>query len=729
MRAEPNKQKNDVPSVMDAASSKKSSFFHKKTKGELHKDIPLWGLLSFASAVFLFGINIKSMFIVIVFPLLILLSIWVKSRINLSRNIELIAPLILAVIFVVIYQGGQPLQSLNYVSGINILIYLLTVWLYFMILAMVYKVKKTNEIYLAYISSAIILLFSFLYSPWRIDMFNSTVFINIAVFLIYGLSSCLFYLDMMFLSSKIVKTETPFAKAKVLWLYLIIPLVIFLSLGAGQLIKSHEYLAVYFVMDKFRARPPVTGFSNNAMLGIMENMAESDKIVLRIYSTEPMHKIKGRTYNTYKNGRWEADAQRKSLTPMKSYPKELREALKDQSLTIFSAPEIVINNMPEKGFGSQLYYVFMPANINLFLPETPAAAAVNLSSLYEDSLGSLFSSLNSIDYYEMITLNPSEYYELKETDKPGRGDTIIPKELWHDFNKIAVDAAGGLETEAGRAYAIEKYLKENYNYQLGIRLTERNMDPVHEFLLFKRDAHCEYFASAMTLLLRSIDIPARYVTGLVVHEYNSAGGYYIVRERDAHAWVEVFDYNHGWVEFEPTPFAGLPQNVFKHKDNLWDHYFFFIQRIYRYLKAGSFQKLAELIYNRLALLTLKDISAILFFIIIFLSWFKRKEIVFFLKQRQKQKVSDKNTIENRLLSLLNVFDKKLEKAGIYRPRHLTLTEYFEYIKVQGVQGENLELCSQFINQYAKLRYACDENNENHEKSTELLVDILNRMVL
>src|SRR5262249_38312627 len=77
--------------------------------------------------------------------------------------------------------------------------------------------------------------------------------------------------------------------------------------------------------------------------------------------------------------------------------------------------------------------------------------------------------------------------------------------------------------------------------------------PVSTFLFETKSGHCEYFASAMALLLRASGIPTRMVNGFLMGEYNPVGDDYIVRQSDAHSWVEVYLPGSGWVEFDPTP--------------------------------------------------------------------------------------------------------------------------------------------------------------------------------
>jgi len=108
-----------------------------------------------------------------------------------------------------------------------------------------------------------------------------------------------------------------------------------------------------------------------------------------------------------------------------------------------------------------------------------------------------------------------------------------------------------------RARRLESHLTESYSYTLNFvgRSTE---NPIEDFLFRYKSGQCEYFASAMVLMLRSQGIPARLVTGFLGGEYNPFEGYYIVRENNAHAWVEAYLPGEGWRIFDPTPPAGRP---------------------------------------------------------------------------------------------------------------------------------------------------------------------------
>jgi transglutaminase-like putative cysteine protease len=150
----------------------------------------------------------------------------------------------------------------------------------------------------------------------------------------------------------------------------------------------------------------------------------------------------------------------------------------------------------------------------------------------------------------------------------------LPTRLDPRIPALASKVAAGSKNEYDKAANIESYLKAHYAYTLDLS-GPRARDPLANFLFVRRAGHCEYFASAMTMMLRSIGIPARYVTGFLPGEFNDIGGDYIVRESDAHAWVEVYFPDYGWMTFDPTPAgSGEHSGFFGRLSLYWDWFQF-----------------------------------------------------------------------------------------------------------------------------------------------------------
>jgi len=110
----------------------------------------------------------------------------------------------------------------------------------------------------------------------------------------------------------------------------------------------------------------------------------------------------------------------------------------------------------------------------------------------------------------------------------------------------------GATTPFDQAQAITRWLRQNITYDLAIEAPPQGAEPIDWFLFESRRGYCNYYASAMVLMLRSLDIPARMAVGFAQGEFDPVTGQYVVRERNAHAWPEVYFPNYGWIEFEPT---------------------------------------------------------------------------------------------------------------------------------------------------------------------------------
>ncbi|MEO8276584.1 MAG: DUF3488 and transglutaminase-like domain-containing protein [Thermoanaerobaculia bacterium] len=127
--------------------------------------------------------------------------------------------------------------------------------------------------------------------------------------------------------------------------------------------------------------------------------------------------------------------------------------------------------------------------------------------------------------------------------------------------RIAELAAGwaGAGTPLERARRIERHLLFEYGYTLEF-IGRGGNQPIENFLFVAKRGHCEYFASAMVLLLRSQGIPARLVTGFYGAEYTAWERSWVVRQSNAHAWVEGYVPEKGWIVFDPTPPVGRPSS-------------------------------------------------------------------------------------------------------------------------------------------------------------------------
>jgi protein-glutamine gamma-glutamyltransferase len=171
----------------------------------------------------------------------------------------------------------------------------------------------------------------------------------------------------------------------------------------------------------------------------------------------------------------------------------------------------------------------------------------------------------SISRYEadsdISKATPAQLRTAESTVPPLLGDAYLRlPPLDPRVPRLAEEITHSANNNYDKAAALEHYLRTHYGYTLELPRTLPK-DPVANFLFERKQGHCEYFASAMAVMLRTIGIPSRVVTGFRSDEFNDVTANYVIRAKDAHAWVEVFFPGFGWETFDPTPAGagGTPQ--------------------------------------------------------------------------------------------------------------------------------------------------------------------------
>lgn len=195
-------------------------------------------------------------------------------------------------------------------------------------------------------------------------------------------------------------------------------------------------------------------------------------------------------------------------------------------------------------------------------------------------------------------------------------DGITPR-----LQELANDLASGTLSISQRVESIRKLLHETTEYSL-VEISAGEMDPVEHFLFVSQAGTCEHYASAMTLLLRAMNIPARPVSGFTFGEWNDSGKFFTIRQRHAHAWVELFYPGHGWVTYDPTPGDAL-ESGFEVSEgvlrDLWETYegfwFTYIYNFDNQIQYSGFRRLMNTLPEYLdfiMLMVFNVYSAILF---------------------------------------------------------------------------------------------------------------------
>jgi transglutaminase-like putative cysteine protease len=210
------------------------------------------------------------------------------------------------------------------------------------------------------------------------------------------------------------------------------------------------------------------------------------------------------------------------------------------------------------------YHVFAePSGTSVFfLAEHPLTLAGNYRMVATDSSAAAFNMdrEHQVSAYDGTSLSDDRFEKAARRPVPALPPPMASvylalPDLDPRIPLLARDITAAATSDEERTSAVEGYLSRTYAYTLQLPQTEPR-DPLANFLFERKRGHCEYFAASMTVLLRTLGIPARLVNGFHGGEFNDVSGEYIIRAREAHSWVEAYIAGRGWVSYDPTPAAG-----------------------------------------------------------------------------------------------------------------------------------------------------------------------------
>jgi transglutaminase-like putative cysteine protease len=252
---------------------------------------------------------------------------------------------------------------------------------------------------------------------------------------------------------------------------------------------------------------------------------------------------RGLVFDTYRDGQWTAS--NRGYVELQPYvPPRFLPPAPPNNLGTFVQTFRVLRPLP--GVISAAYPIQ-----SLYVP---------VAALRQDAYGTFRtpSSLRPGQTYSVVSYLPNlSAQELQKapfaSGAPG-GDYLESGALSLQARSLARQAVEGhTETLFDTVMALTNYLQSNFQYSQQLGHVPPGRDPVDWFLFDVKIGYCEQFATAETLMLRSLGIPARLATGYSTGDYDPVLDQSVVRERDAHAWVEVWFPDHGWVPVDPSP--------------------------------------------------------------------------------------------------------------------------------------------------------------------------------
>ncbi len=478
----------------------------------------------------------------------------------LATSKKLVIPERWTTVLTVVYAGFYLLDYLL-LSG-SFLIATVHLVLFVMVVRMFSTARDRDYYFLAVLAFAMVLAAAML-------TVNSSFLAAFAMFLLLAVTTVIF-MEMRHASAKASMVASESAEPRTyrrmtVALFAYAPVLMISILAAGSLIffvlprVSAGYMGAYVPRNEVS-----TGFADQVELGRIGEIEQSSSVVMhiRIYGDNAgTHDLlwRGVALNLFNGRGWS--------NSFRQFPvRQWADGRFD--LATHTTPEL-----RDAALARQIRYTVLmePIGTNvLFLAERPNSVQGDFHLVTTDAGGAAYDAdpehpVGVYDGWSDLARNDTSELRKAGVDYPAEilANYLQLPALDSRVPRLAARIVHGKSDNYDKAVAIEEYLRTKFGYTLQLPSTQP-ADPLADFLFRRKRGHCEYFATAMAIMLRTVGIPSRVVTGFHGGEFNSITDQYVIRARDAHAWVEAFFPGQGWVSFDPTP--GGPEET----HTVWD---------------------------------------------------------------------------------------------------------------------------------------------------------------
>lgn len=300
----------------------------------------------------------------------------------------------------------------------------------------------------------------------------------------------------------------------------------------------------------------MSGFSDKVNLGAIGSIKRDPSIVMRVeLPGSPLHDarslyIRGVSFDRYDGKVW---------TNQLSY----RRSLIEESPGTFTFRGKRVRSQLGEAIQQKILLEPLDTPVLFAAPFIESVTGM-FPSLFFDATGAVYLPFPSSSRIEYTVVSRSNVLVPADLGpEPGLyPESVVRQYLQLPFQSdriktLAGEVTGRQQGPYEKATAIQAYLTRHFRYSLDAPLAEQQQ-PLEEFLFARKTGYCEHYATAMVIMLRTVGVPARLVTGFMATEWNEYGHYYVVRQQDAHAWVEVYLPHSGWIRMDPTPTEDNP---------------------------------------------------------------------------------------------------------------------------------------------------------------------------
>jgi transglutaminase-like putative cysteine protease len=460
----------------------------------------------------------------------------------------------LTVIYVFVYLGDYFLVSRSFLTAsVHLVLFTMVVRLF--------SLQKTRDHYMLAVLSFLMVLAA------AVLTVGSVFLLSFACFLLIAIVTFVLMEMRHSVTSESTHAQDPRASAGLAPnrrmahnLLAIAPALMLLIMAGSFLIffflprVSSRYLSAYTPTSDVS-----TGFTDRVQLGRIGQIQQSSAVVMHIEiqnDTQGAYDLKWRgvALSSFDGKAWSNGFEQTPLHTLwnGSY-----------LLTSSSGPHALAS--PSALRRSIRYQVLMePLGTNVFfLADRPQSLSGNFRAVSTDAGGAVYDldPDHPINRYEGVSQLPDV-----DSDELRLAPNVAPADMEQylrlppldaRIQQLAKEITANAPSNYEKAIAVEQYLSTRFGYTLELPRTLAP-DPLANFLFERKHGHCEYFASSMAVMLRTLGIPSRMVTGFHGGEFNDLTGQYVIRASDAHSWVEAYFPGSGWISFDPTPAGSVP---------------------------------------------------------------------------------------------------------------------------------------------------------------------------
>ncbi|MEZ6065994.1 MAG: transglutaminase domain-containing protein [Planctomycetaceae bacterium] len=504
------------------------------------------------------------------------------------------------------------------------------------------------------------------------------------------------------------------------WTARLVALVILLGAavagwGTTRVLSTYEddferWLAAKGLAHQHEVR---AGFSGTGRLSDITEwkLTNSEAVALRCVAGSAPGYLRGNALDTYEHGRW-GEAEETLFEQPKQLPKQVTDrpgewlhrldlAFGEHSLPL-PARENAIDIWPT-----------VSTSTYLFCPYDTSHLSMTADTVLLGRNRRVYRSSASNDPYTVFrnpqvaddVLPPADLERLRR----------LPESVKLELLKYRGEVFGSARSATEKLQAVRQFLTTKFTYGLSA-YRSRGRDPIEKFLEERPPGHCEYFASAAALLLRSVDVPTRYIAGYVATEHNPEGGYWVARHKDAHAWVEAYNDETGrWEVLECTPADGVPQprqqeGMSGWLDGLTLRFNRWFTELTRAGFLGSINIILQSLFSPVGMLAVSAVAGL------YLLWR-------WLRRRAVSRAGTPVFTPAALAQQLRMANRMARHHGLERRPHETLQQFARRLREASSQKPQAALLADWYDHYGQVRYGRVESADDYNDLDQQLRSI------